>query len=103
MSVVCGEVKDFHVTLWRFYKTDYKSTEMNGISQIDELCRQLPYCEVDAPFGPEVVTYRLSRRIFALLWLEHDPGMMTPQEKNSISHRTRAVEQLRTYLTKHSL
>ncbi len=77
MSVVGGEVKDFHVTLWRFYKTDYKSTEMNGISQIDELCRQLPYCEADAPFGPEVVTYRLSRRIFALLWLEHDPGMVS--------------------------
>ena len=30
-------------------------------------------------------------------------AMMSPQEKNTISHRTRAVEQLRTYLTKHSL
>ncbi|WP_297123375.1 RdgB/HAM1 family non-canonical purine NTP pyrophosphatase [uncultured Porphyromonas sp.] len=30
-------------------------------------------------------------------------AMMSPQEKNAISHRTRAVDQLRTYLTKHSL
>lgn len=50
---------------------------MNGISQIDDYCRQLPYCEVDMPFGPEVVAYRLSRRIFALLWLEHDPGLVS--------------------------
>ena len=30
-------------------------------------------------------------------------AMMSPNQKNSISHRTRAIEQLRSYLALHNL
>jgi Uncharacterized protein conserved in bacteria len=68
---------------------------MNGISQIDGISRLFPYCEVNAPFGPECVTYRLSKRIFALLRLESEQAVALKVSPELVESLLDRYEELR--------